>query len=47
MATSRRSKGSKGGMQGRWGIIGALIISYTIKGVPYYNYSIMGPKTLF
>ena len=25
--------------------IGALIITYTILGVPYYNYSIMGPKT--
>ena len=25
----------------------ALIISYTILGVPYYNYSIMGPNTLF
>ena len=27
--------------------IGALIIPYTILGAPYYNYSIMGPKTLF
>ena len=27
--------------------IGALIITYTILAVPYYNYSIMGPKTLF
>ena len=27
--------------------IGALIITYTILGAPYYNYSIMGPKTLF
>ena len=26
--------------------IGALIITYTILGVPYYNYSIMGPKLL-
>ena len=26
--------------------IGALIITYTILGVPYYNYSIMGLKTL-
>ena len=25
--------------------IGALTITYTILGVPYYNYSIMGPKT--
>ena len=24
--------------------IGALIITYTILGVPYYNYRIMGPK---
>ena len=27
--------------------IGASIITYTILGVPYYNYSTMGPKTLF
>ena len=27
--------------------IRALIITYTLLGVPYYNYSIMGPKTLF
>ena len=27
--------------------IGALIITDTILGVPYYNYSIVGPKTLF
>ena len=27
--------------------IGAQIITYTILGVLYYNYSIMGPKTLF
>ena len=27
--------------------IGALIITYTILGVPYYKYTIMGPKTLF
>ena len=27
--------------------IGAFIITYTISGAPYYNYSIMGPKTLF
>ena len=27
--------------------IAALIIAYTILGVPYYNYSIIGPKTLF
>ena len=26
---------------------GALIITNTILGVPYYNYSIMGPKTPF
>ena len=26
---------------------GAYIITYTALGVPYYNYSIMGPKTLF
>ena len=26
---------------------GALTIAYTISGVPYYDYSIMGPKTLF
>ena len=25
--------------------IGALIIAYTILGVPYFNYRIMGPKT--
>ena len=25
----------------------ALIITYTVLGVPYYNYSILGPKTLF
>ena len=23
------------------------MITYTILGVPYYNYSMMGPKTLF
>ena len=28
-------------------IIGALTITYTILGLPYYNFSIMGPKTLF
>ena len=27
--------------------IGAKIIANTILGVPYYNYSILGPKTLF
>ena len=27
--------------------IGASIITYIILGVPYYNYSILGPKTLF
>ena len=27
--------------------IGALIITSTIFGVPYYDYSIVGPKTLF
>ena len=27
--------------------IGALISTYTILVVPYYNYSIMGPKTPF
>ena len=27
--------------------IGALIVTYTILGVPYYKYSIMGPKTVF
>ena len=27
--------------------IEALIIAYTILGVPYYNYSIMGSTTLF
>ena len=26
---------------------GALIITYTILGVPYYDSSIMGPETLF
>ena len=26
---------------------GALMITDTILGVPYYNYSIMGPKALF
>ena len=25
----------------------ALISTYTISGVPYYNHSIVGPKTLF
>ena len=29
------------------GSIGVLIITYTILGVPYYNYSTLGPKTLF
>ena len=28
-------------------IIEALINTNTILGVPYYNYSIMGPQTLF
>ena len=28
--------------------VGALITTYTILGgVPYYNYSMLGPKTLF
>ena len=27
--------------------MGALVITHTILGVPYYSYSIMGPKTLF
>ena len=27
--------------------IGALILTYTMLGVPYYSYSIMGPKALF
>ena len=27
--------------------IGAVMVTYTILGVPYYNYSRMGPKTLF
>ena len=27
--------------------IGALIVTYTILEIPYFNYSIMGPKTLF
>ena len=27
--------------------IGALMITYTILGVPYSNYSILGPETLF
>ena len=26
---------------------GAYIVTNTIVGVPYYNYSIMGPQTLF
>ena len=30
-----------------WVFLGALIITYTILGVPYYDYSIMGPETLF
>ena len=30
-----------------WIAQGALIVAYTVLGVPYYNYSIMGPKTLF
>ena len=37
-----------------WGIrlrlldsIGALIITYTIVGVPYYSYGIIHPKILF
>ena len=29
------------------GNIEALMITYTILGVPYHNYGIMGPKTLF
>ena len=28
-------------------LVGALMITYTILGVPYYSYRIMGPKTLF
>ena len=35
------------GNQQRAPTIGALIITYTIVGVPYCNYSIMGPITLF
>ena len=31
---------------GCWRTIGALIITYTIVGVPYCKYSIVGPKTL-
>ena len=27
--------------------LGASIITYIILGAPYYNYSILGPKTLF
>ena len=27
--------------------IGAYTITYTILGAPFYNYSIMGPETLF
>ena len=27
--------------------IGAVIVAYTILGVPYCTYSIVGPKTLF
>ena len=27
--------------------IGTSVVAYTISGVTYYNYSIMGPKTLF
>ena len=27
--------------------IGALVVTQTILGVPYYNHSITGPKTLF
>ena len=27
--------------------VGAEIITNTVLGVPYYNYSMMGPKTLF
>ena len=29
------------------GSIGALIITHTVLGVPYYIYNIVGPKTLF
>ena len=29
------------------GTTGAVIVTYTFLGVPYYNYSIMGPKTPF
>ena len=35
------------GVEGVGSAIGALIITYTILGVPHYTYSIMGPKTLF
>ena len=31
----------------RWRTTEALIIIYTICGVPYHSYSIMGLKTLF
>ena len=34
------------GVEGVGSAIGALIITYTILGVPHYTYSIMGPKTL-
>ena len=27
--------------------VGALIITYSILGVPYYNYSVVGPKAQF
>ena len=32
---------------GFWVNVGAQIITHTILGVPYYIYSIMGPRTLF
>ena len=27
--------------------VGALIITYTILGIPYFKYSIVGPNTFF
>ena len=35
------------GSQQNHSTVGALAITYTILGDPYYTYSIMGPKTLF
>ena len=34
-------------VSGLGGNIGASIVTYTILGVPYYSYCIVGPKTLF